>query len=71
MSILTNGEDSDDDAAFHQGLHWLIRQKQTSKKFQKYIFISNYKLLACEHSICSMDYPKFNVSNQKEESNSA
>ena len=42
MCTLTNSEDPDDNAAFHQGLHCLLRQKQSSEK--EIQFYGNYNL---------------------------
>ena len=51
-------------AAFHLGIHCLLRQKRSSEKeIQLYL-----EIIACEPSIYTMDHPKFIVSNQKEES---
>ena len=52
---------------FHQGLHFLLRQKRSSeKKLQFYLEIAN-----CDHSNYAMDHSKFIESIQKEESISA
>ena len=62
MHIFTNSEGPDEmphNAAFHQGLHYLLRQKKSSEK-EIQIFI--WKL-----EPYTMDLPKFIVSNQKEE----
>ena len=53
-------------AAFHQGLHWLVRKKKLEKELQ---CCSESK--TCDPSIYVMDHPKYIVSNQLEESISA
>ena len=45
--------------ALHRGLHYLYKLKRSSDK--------NYNLIP---KICTMEYPKFIASNQKEESTS-
>ena len=70
MHTLANSEVPDEiphKAAFHQGLHCLLRQKHLQSK--KYNFY--FEIIPCESSIITMDYPKSIVPNQKEESNSA
>ena len=65
MLILANSEYPDEmphDAAFHQGIHCLLRQKQSKKAIQYF-----YKILTCDPSIYTMDHPKFILSNWKEE----
>ena len=67
MGTFTNSEDPDEmlhNAEFHQGLHCLLRRKRFSDKKIQY-FLKN---ITCHPQICTMDYPKFIVSNQKEES---
>ena len=67
MHTLANSEDPDEmphDAAFHQSLHSLIRQKQSSEK-EIHFYL---KVLTCELLIHTMDHPKFVVSNKQEES---
>ena len=67
MHTLTNSEDSDEmphNAAFHQGLHCLLRQKRSSEKEIQF----NLVILNCHFSIYTMDPPKFIISSQKEES---
>ena len=42
MGTLVNGEDTDEmlqNAAFHQGLHCLLRQNQSSEKYNIYLEI--------------------------------
>ena len=51
-------------AAFHQGLHCLLRLKQSSgKEIQSY-----FEIITCDPLISTMDYPKFIVSYQVAES---
>ena len=67
MHTLANNDDPDEmphDAAFHQGLHGLLRYKRSSEKY-------NLEIKICDPSIYKMDQPKLIVSNQKEESISA
>ena len=67
MSTLANSADPDEMphiVAFHQGLHCLLRQKQSSVKELQFYF----EIIICDSSICIMDHPKFIVSNQKEDS---
>ena len=52
------------DAAFHQGIHCLRRQKQSSEKEMQYF----KKNLTCGPWIYTMDHLKSIVSNQEEES---
>ena len=55
MGTLTNNEDPDEmphNVAFHQGLHCLLRQNQTSAKEIKYIL----EIITCEPSIYTMDH---------------
>ena len=67
MRTLANSEDPDEmphDAAFHQGLHCLLREKQSSaKEIQFYL-----EIIMCDPSIYTIDRPKSIVSSQKEES---
>ena len=68
MCTLANIEDQDEmlhNAAFHQGLHCLLRQKQSSKR--NTILGGNYS----HPSIYTVDHPKFIALNQKDESISA
>ena len=65
MCTLANSEDPDEmlhNAAFHQGLYYLLRQKTYSEKEKQFLF-GNYNL---DPLICTMDHPKVIVSNQKE-----
>ena len=58
MGTLTNSEYPDEMlryVAFHQGLHLLLRQKQSSRK--KYNFYLEF--ITCDPSIDTMDHPKF------------
>ena len=67
MSTLANSEDPDEmlhNAAFHQGLHCLPRQKQSSEKERQFYLES----ITCDPTIYTKDNPKFIVPNQKEES---
>ena len=48
------------DAAFHQGLHCLLRQKWSSEKY-------NLDYITIDPSLYTLDHPKFIVSNQMEE----
>ena len=65
MRTLANSEDPDEmphTAAFHQGLHSLLRQKRSSEKEIKLLF-GNYNYVP---SIYIMNYPRFNAPNHKE-----
>ena len=67
MHTLVNSEDPDEmphKVAFYQGLHYLLRQKQTSE--EEYIF--HLEFITYDLLIYTMNHPKFIVSNQKEES---
>ena len=67
MHIFANSEDPDEmphDVAIHQGLHCLPRQKRSSEKEIQF----DLEILTCHLSICTMDYSKFIVLNQKEKS---
>ena len=67
---VTNSEDSDEmhkNAAFHQGPHCLLRQKQSSEKEIQFYF----EIITCDPLMYTMDLPKFIVSIQKQESISA
>ena len=67
LHALANSEDPDEmphDAAFHLGLHCLLRQKRSAEKEIQFLFGN----ITCDPSIYTMDHPKFMVSNQKEES---
>ena len=64
--IVTNSEDPDEmpkNAAFHQGLHCLLRQKQSSEKEMQFYL----EITTCDPLMCTMDLPKFIVSIKKEE----
>ena len=64
MGTLTNSEDPDEmqhNAAFHQGLHYLLRQKSMRKKIQ--FFFGNDKLGIYDTSILIMPHLKMIVSN--------
>ena len=60
MGTLANSEDPDEmlhNAAFHQGIHCLLKQKRSSeKKLQSYL-----EIIFCDPSIYTMDHPKSNV----------
>ena len=61
-SHLANGEDPDDmqhDAAFHHGLHCLLRQNPYSEEIIPYFC----EILTCDLSICTMDHCYFIVYN--------
>ena len=65
MSTFANSEEPDEmqhNAAFHQGLHCKGKNLQT-KEYN--IFL---KIITRHPQISTMDYPKFIVSNQREES---
>ena len=67
MSYLANSEDPDEIlhyAAFHQCLHCLLRQKQSSEK--EILFY--LEMITCDALIYTVDCSKCNVLNQKEES---
>ena len=67
MVTLTNGEDRDEMthyAAFHQGLHCMLRQNQSSAK-ELYFF---FEIITCNHSLCTMDSPDLTISNLMENS---
>ena len=70
MWTLANSENPDEisnKGAFHQGLHYLLRQKESSaKKYNVY-----WEIITFDPSVYTMDYPKFIVSNHEEESISA
>ena len=65
MCTVANFEDPDEmphKAAFHQGLHCLLRQNRVSvKEMQFYMEIIKF-----DFSIYSLDHPKFTVSNRGE-----
>ena len=59
MGSLTNSEDPDEmphNAAFHQGLHYLLRQKWSLKKNKFYL-----EIITHDSSTYTMDHPKFIV----------
>ena len=57
MGTLANREDPDEmhNAAFHQGIHCLLKQKLS------------LEFITCDPLIYTMDHPKSNVSSQKQE----
>ena len=60
MGTLTNSEDPDEmphNAAFHLGLHCLLRQNQSSKNEIHFFF----EIINCNPSIYTMDHPDFIV----------
>ena len=62
--MVTNSEDPDEmpwNAEFHQGLHCLLRQKQSSEKEMQFYF----KIITCDPFMYTMDLPRFIVSIQK------
>ena len=70
MCNLANSEDPDEiqhHGSFHQGLHCLPRQKQSSEKEMQYIF----EIITHDPSIHKMDHSRIIVSNPKEETISA
>ena len=74
MCTLVNSDDPDemlDGVAFHQGLHCLLRQKNSSEKEVQFCL----EIITCDASIYTMDHPKLItctcISNEKEESISA
>ena len=59
-TIMVNSEDPDKMphmVAFHQGLHSLIRQKQSSEKEIQYFL----EMITCDPSIYTMDHTDFIV----------
>ena len=67
MHTLANSKDQDEiphNAAFHQGLHCLLRQKQSSEREIQYIL----EIITYDPSIYALDHPKLILSNYKEES---
>ena len=68
MYIMVNSEDPDEsqhNAAFHLGLHCLLKPKESSdKEIQFYL-----KNITCDPSI-KMDHPKFTLSTRKLKGNS-
>ena len=67
MRTLSNSEDPDEmlhSAAFHQGLHCLLRLKRTSEQgIQFYL-----EIITCDPSNHTTDHSKVIVLNQREES---
>ena len=68
MSSLSNSEDPDEmphDAAFHQGLHCLLSQKQFLAK-DIHFYVKN---INCDPSIYvyTMNHPQLTASNRKKE----
>ena len=64
MGTLANSEDPDEmphNVAFHQGLHCLLRQNQSSEKEMQYFL----EIITCDTSIYTMDHPDLIVSNGK------
>ena len=62
-----NSEDADEmphNAAFHQGLHFLLDKNVLQKKIYTY----HLELIICDPTISTMNHPKSIISNQKEES---
>ena len=62
MGTLANSEDPDEmphNVAFHQGLHCLLRQNQSSEKEMQYFL----EIITCDTSIYTMDHPDLIVSN--------
>ena len=60
MGTLANSEDPDEmpqNAAFHQGVHCLLRQNQSSEKAIHYFL----KIINCDPSTYIMDHPDFIV----------
>ena len=56
-----NPHDISQNAAFHQGLHCLLKQNQSSEKeIQYFYFLEN---ITCDPSIYIMDHPDLTVSN--------
>ena len=67
MRTLANSEDPYEmphNAAFHQDLQCLLRQKQSSEKEIQF----HLEIIACDPSNCTLDHPKFIVSNQRKNS---
>ena len=56
MGTLANGEDTDENGAFHQGLYCLPRQNQTSEK-EKYFF----EIITYGPSLYTMDHTDYFV----------
>ena len=67
MGTLANNEDPDEmphDAAFHQRLHYLVKQNRPSEKEIQYFL----ETITCEPSIYTMDHPDFIVCSCRENS---
>ena len=65
MRTLANSEDTDEmhhDAAFHQRLHCLQKQKRSSEKE-----LSNLEIITFNPLLYIIDHPKFIVSSQQKE----
>ena len=61
MCTLAKSEDPDEmphNAAFHQGLHWLLSQNQISERKIQYLFL---EIITFDPSIYTMDNPDFIV----------
>ena len=54
LPLLANSENPDNNAAFHQGLHFLATTKVIFRETKYYL-----KIIACDSSIYMMDHPKF------------
>ena len=65
MGTLTNSEDPDEmlpNAAFHQGLHCLLRQNPSAEKeIRCTIFFG--EIITCDPSVYVMDHPVLTLSN--------
>ena len=62
LCTFTNSEDPDEmphNAAFHLGLHCLLRQKQTSEKDIKFYL----EIITCDPLIFTMNHPKLYPTN--------
>ena len=62
MVILANSEDQDEKSqkeTFHQGLHYLPRQKLSSEKEIQYYL----EIISCDPSIYTIDHPKETASS--------
>ena len=67
MGTMANSDDPDEmphGAAFHQDLHFLFRQNQSSEKEIQYIL----EIITCDLSIYTMDHPDFIVCSFMEKS---
>ena len=68
MDTFINSEDPDEMqhyAAFHQGLYCLLGKKDLQTKKKQTLLL---KTLTWHPKVCTVAYPKFIVSNQKERS---